>query len=59
MGTFAIIFGSNPLYDTLSEGKWLTQGSNYANVQRIAVDLEAKGKGYGVKLMENAEKICM
>lgn len=56
--TVAISFGEDETYQTIYEGKWLTSGTNYAVIHRIAVKNEFKGLGIASKIFEYTEKLC-
>ena len=49
----AIIFDKEPAYEELKN--WEAQG-DYLTLHRIAVSKEAKGKGLGQKILQEAEK---
>lgn len=53
----AITFGADESYEKI-EGGWKTTGSNYAVVHRMAVAADSHGKGLGVKIYEEAEKLA-
>lgn len=52
-----VSFDREPAYDVLCGGKWLTSGA-YAVVHRMAVDLEERGRGFGVRFFENVIGMC-
>ncbi len=56
-GMCAITFGADESYEKI-EGGWKTTGSNYAVVHRMAVAADSHGKGLGVKIYEEAEKLA-
>ncbi len=47
IGTFSVIPGGTPLFNTIFDGKWIYRGTNYASTGRLAIDISQKGKGYG------------
>ena len=51
----AIIFDKEPAYEELKN--WQGQG-DYLTLHRIAVSKEAKGKGLGQKVLQEAEKLA-
>lgn len=56
--TVAISFGEDESYKKVYEGEWLTGGTNYAVIHRIAVKNEFKGLGLASKIFEFTEKLC-
>lgn len=48
-GTFALIFGGEPTYDRIENGKWLTgslaKDQKYAAIHRIAIKKSRRGSG--------------
>ncbi len=56
-GMCAITFGADESYEKI-EGGWKTTGSNYAVVHRMAVAADSHGKGLGVKIYKEAEKLA-
>lgn len=57
LGICAIIFGEDKSYGEI-DGKWLSDEKNYATVHRMAVAEDCHGKGIGVEIYKQAEKIA-
>jgi len=58
IGTVAVIFGVEKDYETIYNGKWLSN-HEYAAVHRIAVGSEYKGLGLASIILKNVEEICL
>ncbi len=61
VGTFALIYGGEPTYEVIQEGKWLTSdrdadGSiSYIAIHRVAVSVARRGSGIAAAMIEYAE----
>jgi len=53
---FCLDFAGDTLYETL-QGEWLTQGTPYAALHRVAMGAGSRGKGYGTAIFQQAEKL--
>lgn len=58
IGTAAISFDGEPTYEKIYEGVWKSD-QPYGVIHRMAVSSLAKGTGLAVKMMEDAEIICL
>lgn len=58
IGTAAISFDGEKTYDTIYEGKWISNG-RYAVIHRIAVSKNSKRKEIGTEIIKKAEEICL
>lgn len=58
IGTMALIFGNEPTYEYIDEGKWLTE-DKYAVIHRIAIKSTYKRNGIGKKIMGEAERLTL
>lgn len=57
MAYAAVIFEIEPEYEQI-EGKWLTD-QPYVVIHRIAVSIDAKGKGFATKILEHIEQLAI
>jgi len=57
VGMCAITFGKDESYQEI-EGKWKTEGHNYAVVHRMAVASDYHGRSLGVQMYHEAEKLA-
>ena len=57
LGMCAITFGADESYAEIS-GDWKTNGDNYAVVHRMAVAKDSHGRGLGVTIYKEAEKLA-
>lgn len=57
LGICALICGQDASYGKI-EGKWLSEEKEYATVHRMAVAKNWHGKGIGVEIYRQAEKIA-
>lgn len=57
-GTFALIFGGEPAYDVIENGKWLTDSlsheKKYAVIHRIAIRRAKRGSGISTAVVRFA-----
>lgn len=58
IGTVTVIFGAEKSYETIYDGKWLSN-RRYAVIHRIAVDSDHKGLGLSSVIIKNIEDICL
>ena len=58
IGTVAVAFDGEKTYDTIYNGKWLSD-CPYAVIHRIAVDPEYKGTGIASEMIRFIEEMCM
>lgn len=58
IGTVTIIFDGEKTYDTIYNGRWITNGE-YATIHRIAVDSNYKGLGISSIILKNIEEISL
>lgn len=65
VGTVAVTFDGEKTYDSIYEGKWLSDlkhaashRSEYATIHRIAVDAQYKGAGLASEIIGNIEQMC-
>ena len=56
IGTMSIVYGIDENYNTIYDGKWLTNGA-YASIHRIAIKNTHHQQGLGKKMLELAEDI--
>lgn len=56
MGTAALCFGEEADYKIIREGNWITEGTPYAAIHRIAVRIALRGKGASAALVQYMEK---
>lgn len=52
-----VSFEGEPAYDALCGGEWLTCG-NYAVVHRLAVDIDERRNGWGIRFFEKVVEMC-
>jgi GNAT superfamily N-acetyltransferase len=73
VGTVAVTFDGEKAYDSIYEGKWLSDPKcvvdhrmkltanhrmDYATIHRIAVDAQYKGAGFASEIIGNIEQMC-
>lgn len=58
VGTVAVIFTGEKTYDTIYNGKWLSN-REYATIHRIAVDSALKGYGLSSVIIKYIEEMCI
>jgi RimJ/RimL family protein N-acetyltransferase len=58
IGTFALSFRIESTYDTIYDGKWLSN-EEYAVIHRIAIANDYKGKGVSTLVFREVEKWCL
>ncbi len=56
-GTAAIIFDGDENYDSIYNGKWLSN-DKYAVIHRLAIDFKHRGTGIASMFLKNVEKLC-
>lgn len=55
IGTFVLLFHGEPTYDTVYDGKWLTDDSaGYTAVHRVAVSVKKRGSGVSGAILDFA-----
>ncbi len=59
LGTAALYIGTEPTYNKISDGKWLTSEKKYGIVHRIAIDPEQKGGGLCGKFFDYLKEKCI
>ncbi len=60
LGTFAIILDSEPTYDKILDGHWLT-GDNYQDymaIHRVAISVASRGKGISTQIINFAQDLA-
>ncbi len=50
--------GPDPFYDRIDDGKWLTEGENYAVAHRLAVAVAYQGEGYAGQIMRRVMELA-
>lgn len=58
IGTVAVSFDGEKTYDTIYDGKWISNGP-YAVVHRMAVNDNFRGKGIGRIIIQNIENMAL
>lgn len=53
----AIIFGEDPTYNLIEDGKWITKSGEYGVIHRAAVAENYKGQGVAAKFFRECEKM--
>ncbi len=55
IGTFVLLFCGEPTYDTIYDGKWLTDGlRGYTAIHRVAVSVKKRGSGVSGAILDYA-----
>lgn len=54
----AVIFGTDPNYAHIEEGEWITDGSDYVVVHRLAVADGFKHRGMATRFMRQIEEMA-
>lgn len=58
VGAFALIFGGEPTYDVIENGRWLTDSTaaekKYAAIHRIAISMAKRGSGISTAVVKFA-----
>ncbi|HIW52233.1 MAG TPA: GNAT family N-acetyltransferase [Candidatus Alistipes excrementipullorum] len=54
----AVIFGTDPNYAHIEEGEWITDGSDYVVVHRLAVADGFKHRGMATRFMRQVEEMA-
>jgi GNAT superfamily N-acetyltransferase len=57
VGTVAVVFTGEKTYDTIYNGKWLSN-EKYATIHRIAINSELKGRGLSSIIIHKVEEMC-
>ncbi len=61
VGTFALLYGGEPTYDAIYDGRWLTPDRTpdgsvaYVAIHRVAVSVAKRGSGISTAMIEYAE----
>ncbi len=59
VGTFVLIMDGEPTYDTIYDGKWLTEDSkNYIAIHRVAISVARRGSGISTAIINYAAEIA-
>ena len=58
VATSAVIFGKEKNYETIFQGKWISEGE-YVAIHRIAVTSRYKGLGLSTEIIKNIEAISL
>lgn len=59
VGVITVSMASEPCYDRLVDGKWLTEGSLYGVFQRLAVREDYRNTGLASEMVAFAEELCI
>jgi tRNA (guanine37-N1)-methyltransferase len=59
VGVIAISMGPESCYETMTEGKWLSEGAPYGVIHRSAVRSDFRGSGLASEMFALAEDLCL